>query len=193
MTSLDTGFTGEVDLRQTGDVDWALTAPLTYTALDGRVLEVPRGFGTDGASVPRIVSWLVPRSGRYLAPAVVHDRAYRVWVPAGQLTYRQADHYLAEAMRRRGVPALLRAAIWAAVRLAGLGRGRAGRRGWWRDAPAVLAITLPVLPIVVPPAVLVAVALALWALLEWLVVLALRVAGRRYRYVNPPTDLATSD
>lgn len=36
-------------------------------------LEVPDGFVTDGASVPRALWWLFPPTGRYFLAAVVHD------------------------------------------------------------------------------------------------------------------------
>jgi hypothetical protein len=73
----DVGFSGPVELRQVGDVAWALVETLTYRALDGHEVTVPAEALTDGASVPRPVSWLVPRSGRYLPAAVCEYWAFR--------------------------------------------------------------------------------------------------------------------
>ena len=41
--------------------------------IEVRVIEVPKGFISDYASVPRMFQWIVPRFGKYNAAAVVHD------------------------------------------------------------------------------------------------------------------------
>lgn len=60
--------------------DWSMTAPLSWTGtFRGRVgrLLVPASaeqpFETDLASVPRLLTWLVPRYGTYTKAAVLHD------------------------------------------------------------------------------------------------------------------------
>jgi hypothetical protein len=43
-----------------------------YKSANGNVT-VPEGFITDGASVPRILTPIFPRTGRYFGAAIVHD------------------------------------------------------------------------------------------------------------------------
>lgn len=54
---------------------WRLLEPLRYQEfIGGPVLEIPVGYITDGASVPRWFWWFSPPlSGRYARAAVVHD------------------------------------------------------------------------------------------------------------------------
>jgi len=47
---------------------YSLLEPLTLCDID-----VPKGFITDGASIPRGLWWLFPPVGRYFKAAVVHD------------------------------------------------------------------------------------------------------------------------
>lgn len=185
-----TGFSGPVVLEQVGDVDWDLREDLRYTSLAGREYLVPARSGTDGASVPRVFSWLIPRSGRYLPAAVMHDYAYRRRVPNGDFEYREADQVLLEGMRRLGVPFVQRWTIFSAVRWSCLARGYRGWRGWWRDAAQILLTTLFVLPVVTVPALGVGVSLltvlffeiASWPILK----IATQMSGSE-KFVNPPT------
>ena len=57
-----------------------------------------------------------------------------------------------------------------------------GRQGWLREAPRVLLVTLLALPIVLPPAIVVALALMLFFLVEcavWVPLKAVEMAKRR--------------
>lgn len=71
-------FTGALTITHL-DVDWRvwrLERPLRYevgSLGSGRLVEVPAGFVTDGASVPRAFWALLPVWGRYSRAAVVHD------------------------------------------------------------------------------------------------------------------------
>ncbi len=42
----------------------------------GEVIDVPMGFATDFASVPRLLWWLFPKWGKYGNAAVIHDYLY---------------------------------------------------------------------------------------------------------------------
>jgi len=60
--------------------DWSMTVPLTWTGTFrgkiGRLLvpaSVSEPFTTDLASVPRSLTWLFPRYGRYTKAALLHD------------------------------------------------------------------------------------------------------------------------
>jgi hypothetical protein len=43
----------------------------------GDIITVPSGFHTDGASIPLIFRWLLPRWGKYGKAAILHDYLYR--------------------------------------------------------------------------------------------------------------------
>lgn len=158
-----------VAVSQVGDTEWKLTAAMTY---HGRwqTFIVPVGQTTDFASVPAALTWLVPIETGVPA-AVLHDHLWRVQVPAGKLSYPDADGILRQALGTLGVSAPRRWLMWAAVRWGALTRP-GGRRGWAGDAAAVLGVTVLALPLVVPVVCLLP-SLAVFGLIEW-------VAGWRH-------------
>ena len=81
----------------------------------GDVIEVPKGFVTDFASVPRLIQWLVPRWGKYGNAAIIHDWLY--WQQ--EMSRREADRVFIEAMDVMKVFPLLKHLIYAAVRIFG--------------------------------------------------------------------------
>ena len=66
-------FLTELDARQETEEYWRLLAPLVYVDDDGSVIEVPAGFPTDFASIPRGLWNIFPKSGLHNKAAVVHD------------------------------------------------------------------------------------------------------------------------
>ena len=105
---------------------WELRRPLVYEVGaegSGRRIVVPRGFQTDGASIPRPLWALLPAWGRYSRAAVVHDHLYaclRQGTPHQEApTRRAADAVFLEAMRVCGVSRPIAWLMWAAVRLFG--------------------------------------------------------------------------
>lgn len=126
-------FTGGLTLTHL-DADWRLwqlETPLTYEvgALgSGRVVEVPAGFITDGASVPRLLWPLFPSWGRYSRAAVLHDYLGDRLVnrrdphPEG-LSQRDIDAIFYEAMGVCGVAWPVRALLWCVMRLVAKVRG----------------------------------------------------------------------
>lgn len=56
---------------------WETLETVVFVLPSGHRIEVPSGFLTDGASVPRPLWWLFPRVDRYMAAAIVHDWLYR--------------------------------------------------------------------------------------------------------------------
>ena len=84
-------------------------------------VDVPVGFLTDFASVPRLLWWLLPRWGRYGNAAVIHDFLY-----AHQSRQRrEADRIFFEAMGVLRVGWFVRHTLFAVVRLFGWWT-------WWR-------------------------------------------------------------
>lgn len=90
-------FLTPLDARAEGDDHWRLLAPLRYQSdVPGvGVLEVPSGFLTDLASVPRLplVFWLV--GDRAHQPGAVHDWLY----VSGLTSQAAADALFYEASR----------------------------------------------------------------------------------------------
>lgn len=95
-----------------GRARWKLTAPLVY--LSGRIgeVEVPTGFITDFASVPRLPLAYMLTGDTAHASAVVHD--YLVDIAPWDL----AAKVFKEAMAAEGVPWWRRWPMYWAVRLA---------------------------------------------------------------------------
>jgi hypothetical protein len=153
-----------VVVRRLDDEFWAVEQPLVYR---GRrdVFIVPAGFRTDFASVPRVAVWLIPRFGRYTPAAILHDWLCTEGIATGQVTSREADGLFRRIMRESGVPVLRRWLMWAGVRWGALTE-RDRRPGWLASAPGVLAISLLAAPIVVPPGLVIAVALLVYGLVE---------------------------
>jgi hypothetical protein len=92
-----------------------LALPLIYVTADGDPITVPAGARTDYASVPRLLHAILPPTGRYTYPAVVHDHLYR----AGNVSRAHADRIFLEAMREVRVSLLQRWVMWAGVRVGG--------------------------------------------------------------------------
>jgi hypothetical protein len=103
---IDAGMKG--DSRQ-----WRLTSKFRYVG--SKIIDVPAGFTTDGASVPRVFWSLFSPTGSYLKAAVIHDYLY-----VNQLFSRETtDLIFLEAMKESGVGFFTRRAVYRAVRLGG--------------------------------------------------------------------------
>lgn len=153
---------------------WQLLESFRYT---GRIdtFEVPSGFTTDFASVPRPWVWLLPRYGQWTQAAVLHDY---LWDQCrrGQFDWYDADGLFNRALRELGVPYLRRWVMWAAVRWAAPPSSWF-KRGWLPFAK-MLAIALPALAFALLPGVVVLIALVAGYLLELVAYLPLRHAPR---------------
>ena len=155
---------------------WELTKPLIYHARKRDFVAAPH-MHTDFASVPRPFVWFLPRYGRYTKAAILHDHLWQVEVPKGQITRRDADGILRQAMRQLEVPFFRRWIMWAAVRWVSLFK-RKDQDGWVKDSPLVLLISILALPIVLPPAILVVLSLVAFWSIEWIVYPFLKLAER---------------
>jgi hypothetical protein len=126
-------FTGPLSLTEL-DTDWRmwrLETPLVYEVGElgsGRTIEVPAGFITDGASVPRFLWAICPTWGSYSRAAVIHDFLGTMLMagtpPPEGMHQTIIDRVFVEAMTVCGTNLVIRWAIWAAVRLA----AKVGRR-----------------------------------------------------------------
>jgi len=124
----------EVTLQEAGPnapYRWLLEASLTWSGSFRRVtqdLNVPASpehpFTTDLASVPRSLTWLFPRYGKYTKAAILHDYLCQNFHktgdanPASDLPLRDrsdADEVFRNAMAELRVPFLRRVLMWTAV------------------------------------------------------------------------------
>lgn len=80
-------------------------------------IEVPAGFPTDFASVPKKLHWLLPPTGRYGKAAVLHDYLYEYGIG----TKEKADYVFYEAMGVLKVPNFIRNIMYYAVKKFGVG------------------------------------------------------------------------
>ena len=83
---------------------WKVAQELTYTADDSTTHHAEKGFTTDLASIPLIMTWLIPRYGHYTKAAVIHDKRCR----DPHFDRFIADELFEEAMGTLGVPWLRR-------------------------------------------------------------------------------------
>lgn len=153
-----------VDIRPDGLYE--LTAPLTWTGSKGDAVTVPAGFLSDLASVPRMFRALIDVAGRHDRAAIVHDFAcesLRVGVDAGTpypISPADVDGMFRAILHELGVGRLMRNFYWAGVRWGALG-SYYRRAGWWGTLPRLLAVTVPLLWLLVPYVVVVSLVSAL--------------------------------
>lgn len=118
-------FTGELTITEVA-VNWRvwrIEHDFTYEVGEkgsGRNITVPRGFITDGASVPRVLWWLFPAWGSYSRAAVIHDLLCHL-VHAGfphpeAPTRYAADRVFLEAMEVCGTGPITRRIMYWSVR-----------------------------------------------------------------------------
>lgn len=88
---------------------YRLCEPLSLAGVD-----VPEGFVTDGASVPRLLWWLFPPTGRYFLAAVVHD-----WLLEQGTPWPVANRVFHKALEEQGVPVWVSTLMFAAVTVHG--------------------------------------------------------------------------
>lgn len=125
---------------------FALRKPIGYWDAELGGFIVPADlerFRTDLTSVPRYFTWLIPRTGRHLPAALVHDalipqpgepQSY-VGPPIDRVT---ADRVFASAMKDLDTATTRRWLIWTAVAIA-TAWGSPRWRLWWRS---VIVVTL---------------------------------------------------
>jgi hypothetical protein len=169
---------------QSIDADtWATVDPLVYRGRWDRFV-VPAGFRTDFATVPRVVSWLVPRFGAYTLAAILHDWLCTEGIRSGTVTSREADGIFRRVMRESGVPVLRRWLMWAGVRWGALVDAQR-RPGWPASAPGVLAISVLAAPLVIPPAIVIAPGILVFAVAERVVSLVVPTRPQQLVVTTP--------
>ncbi|ECW0107059.1 DUF1353 domain-containing protein [Salmonella enterica] len=115
-------FTTPAILEMLAHYNWRVHEPFAFYLSDDNsdVIEVPAGFVTDLATVPRIFWILLPPDGKYAKAAIIHDYLY----DNALRTKQEADRIFLDGMTVLGVPKWKRTVMYWAVRL--FGRGRYG-------------------------------------------------------------------
>lgn len=170
-------FKGDVVVRRINPTTWRLVEPLPYKG-KWEVFTVPAGFKTDFASVPRILTWLVPTYGRYTKSAILHDYLWRRRV----VSRSDADAIFRRTMRELRVPFVRRWMMWAAVRA---GSGLQGAT--LLEVIQWLLVTIPSVLLLFIPVIFVVLCLIAFWLLEFIFYLILKPFSRKR--VNRPRVL----
>lgn len=130
-----------VRAEQVDDTVWRLLAPLVYLGRYG-FYAVPLGYLTDFASVPRLLWWAFPQSGRWNPAAIVHDWLITDGLEKGsvRITSPQVDAEFRRVLRACDVGLIQRWLMWTAVRWAAL-LNPARRPGWLSTLPLLLLVS----------------------------------------------------
>jgi hypothetical protein len=108
----------DANLKEDSDSVWIIKKPLVYWSEVVGVIEVPIGFETDFASVPRVPFIYELFGNKAHREAVLHDYLYRI-DSTPQATYSQANEVFYEAMELRGKSWVVRHGMWLGVVLGG--------------------------------------------------------------------------
>jgi uncharacterized protein DUF1353 len=107
--------THALNVRTSDGRNMVLLDSFTYTSKTGRVVVVPVGATSDGASTPREIWAFIPPFGTYWMAAFLHDYLYR----STDLPKDVCDSLLEEAMEDLCVDLPERYAIYHGVTLGG--------------------------------------------------------------------------
>ncbi|HCM1892608.1 TPA: DUF1353 domain-containing protein [Salmonella enterica subsp. diarizonae serovar 57:c:e,n,x,z15] len=112
-------FTTPAILEMLDHYLWRVYEPFAFYLSDDEsdVIEVPAGFVTDLATVPRIFWSVMPPDGKYAKAAIIHDYLY----DNALRTKREADLIFLDGMAVLGVPKWKRIVMYLAVRIFGRG------------------------------------------------------------------------
>lgn len=115
-------FTTPAILEMLEHYRWRVYEPFEFYLSDDNsdVIEVPAGFVTDLATIPRIFWTILPPDGKYAKAAIIHDYLY----DNALRTKKEADLIFLDGMTVLGVPRLKRKVMYWAVRVSGRGMYR---------------------------------------------------------------------
>ena len=112
--------------HETEEFHYILTTCLSLVSrreiLPFTILDIPKGFVTDFASVPRIMWPIISPWGKHKVAAVVHDYLYRqhtLDLDLNEISRKQCDRVFRLLMKRSGVAWWKRTLMYTAVRLFG--------------------------------------------------------------------------
>ena len=116
----------EFDCRYYKEDKFIMGSHYRYRTLSGKLIDIPEGFITDLASVPKMFRNVFNTYGKnYTRAAVVHDYLYAQGYKMG-IDRKQADEIFLEIMKERGVNFFKRNLMYWSVRVAGRRHYRKG-------------------------------------------------------------------
>jgi len=137
-------FATPLDVRKVEGEDalWELLATLAYAGKYAAQVEVPAGYVTDFASVPRLLWVLFPQSGRWDKAAVVHDYLItdELVKYGAVVSSAQVDAEFRAALQACNVGWVRRWLMWSGVRWAAVA-SKVRRPGWLKTLPQLTAVT----------------------------------------------------
>ncbi|MEX0874636.1 MAG: DUF1353 domain-containing protein [Actinomycetota bacterium] len=172
----------DVAVKQIGDDNWELLAPLTYKG-NTDTFRMPKGMQTDFASVPRMFVWFIPRYGKYTKAAILHDYLWRHKATRGEIRWADADGIFRRVMRELDVAFLRRWLMWSAVRLASVFKPGPSD-GRFEEVWRALLFALVGLVVVLPPALVILVSLGVFFLMELIVLAWIRLSEPVFEVVT---------
>jgi hypothetical protein len=198
------GFDGPVNVTlDVGGASVTMAEERVYTAKQGDSWRIPKGFRTDFATIPTVLSWAVAKLGLWTLAAIVHDllceglnrwhEATQQWPPAARRIVRDwpaltvdgqcierptasavdADRIFRRIARDHGADPVTAEILYVGVRLGALANP-ARREGWLRTAPRVIGSGLLLAIPLIPATVLAVAGRGLLALARFVV----RLTGR---------------
>ncbi len=114
-------FTNPLIVTKKNNHKWQLFFPFEYhvgSKESDEIIEVPSGFITDFASIPRIFWNILPPAGKYGKAAIIHDWLYRR-LGLGVYTRLESDNIFLEGMKVLKVNIITRYIMYIAVRIFG--------------------------------------------------------------------------
>lgn len=123
FTDAETGGAVRIELLSIDGDEFALLRQISYDdprhAAPFIVPADMASFRTDLASVPRVFTWLVPRSGVFLPAAVLHDGLVRAGDYLGpEIDRVEADRIFRDAVQHLGTGKVRSWLMWSAVTMA---------------------------------------------------------------------------
>lgn len=114
------------DCRYYEDDKFIMGSHYRYKIKNGRLIDIPKGFITDLASVPKLFRNICNTYGKnYTRAAVVHDYLYAHGWAMG-FSRKDCDDIFLEIMKERGVNFIKRQLMYKMVRLFGSSHFRKG-------------------------------------------------------------------
>jgi len=111
-------FLSDLHTKAYGSAEVELTKELIYLTNADSLIKVPVGFISDYASIPRLLTPIIPVMGKHRKAAVVHDRLYKETGHTATKTYSrvECDKIFLEAMKDCGVSTWKRYTMYWGVR-----------------------------------------------------------------------------
>lgn len=101
---------------------WKLLSAFSYCIEEKTrsiVINVPAGFETDFASIPKLFWNILPPFGSYGKSAIIHDFLYSEVSDGLKFSRQESDHIFLQAMKVLKTPYLIRNSMWLGVRVFG--------------------------------------------------------------------------